>query len=69
MTEILHRKDKCRDCFCYYHCAGDCFTRGIPAEEGEWPYNRCEINRALTLELLLRRLSMGAKDELQYCDS
>ena len=69
MTEILHRKDKCRDCFCYYHCAGDCFTRGIPAGGGEWPYNRCGINRALTLELLLRRLSMGAKDELQYCDS
>ena len=57
MSAILHRKDKCRDCFCYYHCAGDCFTRGTEAEEGEWPYNRCEINRAITLELLLRKLS------------
>lgn len=57
MNEILHRKDKCRECFCYYHCGGDCFTRGLPAEEGEWPYNRCEINRAITLELLLRKLS------------
>ena len=59
MNEILHRKDKCTDCFCYYHCAGDCFTRGIPAEDGNWPYNRCEINRRITLELLLRRLAEG----------
>lgn len=62
MNEILHRRDKCTDCFCYYHCAGDCFTRGLPAEGGEWPYNRCEINRKITLELLLRRLSMGVAE-------
>ena len=61
MSEILHRKDKCVDCFCYYHCAGDCFTRGIPAESGPWPYNRCEINRKITLELLLRKLSGEVK--------
>ena len=61
MEEILHRKDKCTDCFCYYHCAGDCFTRGIPAERGEWPYNRCEINRAITLELMLRKLSLVSR--------
>ncbi|MBR6089703.1 MAG: radical SAM protein [Anaerolineaceae bacterium] len=60
MTEILHRKDKCGGCFCYYHCSGDCFTRGTPAEDGPWPYNRCEINRRITLELLLRKLSANA---------
>ena len=57
MTAIMHRKDKCGECFCYYHCAGDCFTRGTPAEGSEWPYNRCEINRKITLELLLRKLA------------
>lgn len=57
MSEILHRKDKCENCFCYYHCAGDCFTRGLPLENGEYPYTRCEINRSITLELLLRQLS------------
>ena len=61
MNEILHRKDKCTDCFCYYHCAGDCFTRGAPVEGGDWPYNRCEINRTITLELLLRKLSGAQK--------
>ncbi len=61
MSEILHRKDKCTDCFCYYHCAGDCFTRGIPAGDGPWPYNRCEINRYITLELLLRKLAAASK--------
>ena len=59
MNMILHRRDRCGDCFCYYHCAGDCFTRGTPAETGAWPYNRCEINRAITLELMLRRLARG----------
>ena len=63
MNEILHRKDKCGDCFCYYHCAGDCFTRGTPAEDGDWPYNRCEINRMITLELLLRKLSGVANNK------
>ncbi len=57
MSEILHRKDKCTECFCYYLCAGDCFTRGKPVEDGDWPYNRCETNRTITLELLLRKLS------------
>ena len=61
MREILHRRDRCTECFCYYHCAGDCFTRGIPAVDGEWPYNRCEINRALTLELLLRKLEQSTR--------
>ncbi len=61
MNAILHRKDKCRDCFCYYHCAGDCFTRGTPSEGGEWPYNRCEINRAVMLGLMLRMLAQGSK--------
>ena len=63
MNAILRRKDKCRDCFCYYHCAGDCFTRGQEITGGEWPYNRCEINRAVTLELLLRKLSGSVKSE------
>lgn len=65
METILRRKDKCRDCFCYYHCAGDCFTRGSAAEEGEWPYNRCEINRKITLELLLRQLAAADPDQIK----
>ena len=59
MNAILRRKDKCGDCFCYYHCAGDCFTRGTETPDAEWPYNRCEINRTITLELLLRKLARG----------
>ena len=44
------RKEKCRGCYCYWHCAGDCWTRC----QGDTGRNegRCEVNRAITLELL-----------------
>lgn len=57
MRGILRRKESCHDCFCYYHCAGDCYTRGLPNPAGPWPYTRCEINREITLGLLLRRIA------------
>jgi len=41
----------CRDCFCRWHCAGDCLSKvfeksGSNTHEGSI---RCELNRALTL--------------------
>lgn len=57
IKEILSRKDYCRECFCYYHCVGDCFTRGLKCSGGEWPYSRCQINREITLGLLLRSVA------------
>ncbi|NLI21308.1 MAG: radical SAM protein [Clostridiales bacterium] len=48
----------CRDCFCKWHCAGDCAAKliagGDPgAHRGS---DRCRITRALTLRQLTRRL-------------
>ena len=57
IKDILNRKTDCRECFCYYHCAGDCFTRGLKCDNGEWPYSRCQINREITLGLLLRSVA------------
>lgn len=44
----------CRDCFCKWHCAGDCPAKmhhANPSAEGGGRY-RCRLNRALTLKKL-----------------
>ena len=41
----------CRDCFCKWHCAGDCLAK-VFADSGSTEHrgsSRCELNRALTL--------------------
>lgn len=55
------RRESCRDCFCYWSCAGDCYTRTFaPGPEGHLKRGvRCEINRRITRELLLRAISAG----------
>ncbi len=45
--DIIHLPDKCSDCICLYHCAGDCpDVRSIG-------YDRCDLNR----NLLVRELN------------
>jgi uncharacterized protein len=44
----------CRDCFCRWHCAGDCLAKvleksGLKGHQGSI---RCELNRALTMRYL-----------------
>ena len=48
----------CNDCFCRWHCAGDCAAKvldGIAPEEHRGS-TRCEITRALTLNQIQRKL-------------
>ena len=49
------RGSACRDCFCYWHCAGDCYTRAYAASGGGPPGHspRCTMNREITARLLL----------------
>jgi uncharacterized protein len=57
-----HNREKCRECFCYWSCAGDCFARTIKQTvKGTYikDFARCEINRILTKELLLRKIAEG----------
>ncbi len=51
----------CRDCFCKFHCAGDCLSKTYyAAGRGLFrPSVRCEINRELTKHLILRRIQAG----------
>ncbi len=59
LRRLEARREACRDCFCYWHCAGDCHVKALypGAEEPPGAGTRCQINRALTLELLLARVA------------
>jgi uncharacterized protein len=48
----------CRDCFCRWHCAGDCLAKALPRGDPETHQgsSRCTLNRALTLAELQRIL-------------
>ena len=45
----------CTDCFCHWHCAGDCYTRAYAASKGESQDTspRCTMNREITARILL----------------
>jgi uncharacterized protein len=61
LNYIENRQAACRDCFCSWHCAGDCYTRAFEIEraEDQLPYARCTVNRAITSGLLLRAIADG----------
>ncbi|MEJ2344197.1 MAG: radical SAM protein [Gammaproteobacteria bacterium] len=55
-SRVVGNIDYCRDCFCKYHCAGDCLTRstdGVRLNDINSDY-RCELNRALTRDQIVR---------------
>ncbi len=49
----------CRDCFCKWHCAGDCPNKARHAmQDGEFSgHARCEITQALVLDQILEKIS------------
>jgi uncharacterized protein len=56
---IAERRQACRDCFCYWSCAGDCYPRAMSNKPlGHLLHSeRCDLTRALTSQLLLRVLA------------
>ena len=50
------RRRACRDCFNFWHCAGDCPAKSMGSTEGEHDGSddRCDMNREITKGLLLR---------------
>lgn len=51
------RREECRDCFCYWHCCGDCATRRSgPRQASE---GRCRATRKITLALILSYMERG----------
>ena len=61
----VHNIRYCDDCFCRWHCAGDCAAKvldGIQIEEHHGSV-RCEISRALTLNQIQRKLEWKPQEE------
>jgi uncharacterized protein len=58
---LEQKRAKCRDCFCYWHCAGDCYTRSFVGEDGDWCGSspRCHMNREITARILLWHIMAG----------
>jgi len=51
------RRARCRGCFCYWHCGGDCASR---CASSPGPLRvRCQVNRAITRDLLAWYLAAG----------
>jgi uncharacterized protein len=69
------RLETCKDCFCIWHCAGDCFTRAFSTgESGHLAKNqRCAMNRSLTRFTLMDLIASGGgvwrKFQLESMDS
>jgi uncharacterized protein len=58
---LAERRQACRDCLCYWSCAGDCYTRAFDCgPEGHLIHKtRCDMTRSLTSRLLLRSLAQS----------
>jgi uncharacterized protein len=55
---IKNENEKCEDCFCKFHCAGDCPVKAISVKHSQTKVtaDRCYINRELTKDLILEAL-------------
>jgi len=60
-AKLQTRRALCADCFCYWHCAGDCPSKIFSTEsDGYLRFGaRCELNRMITKELLIRYITDG----------
>jgi uncharacterized protein len=49
----------CSECFCKWHCAGDCAVKNISVSKGELlkPGSRCYINQELTKFLIMEKIA------------
>ncbi len=58
---MAERRATCRDCFCYWSCAGDCFVQAFGnGEQGHLAKTaRCALNRTITEQILLDMIAQG----------
>jgi uncharacterized protein len=61
LTRLEEKRAACRDCFCYWHCAGDCYTRSFIADVADFRATnpRCTMNQEITARMLLWYIVAG----------
>jgi radical SAM protein with 4Fe4S-binding SPASM domain len=59
--KIDERRASCRDCFCYWPCAGGCMIRSFPSGSDDHLKHGvyCELTRTLQREMLLKHIAAG----------
>jgi uncharacterized protein len=59
--KIDERRASCRDCSCYWSCAGDCLIRSFSPNPDNYLKHgaRCELNQVLLREMLLKKIAAG----------
>jgi uncharacterized protein len=55
LAKISTNRDNCKDCFCYYHCAGDCPPKAFISHRTNDQF-RCTVTRKITRELIIDRI-------------
>jgi uncharacterized protein len=55
----VQNKPYCADCFCRWHCAGDCHHKGAGPGEEFRGTPRCMLNQELTKDLLIEKVRLG----------
>jgi len=55
LARLEERRAQCQDCFCYWHCAGDCYPRAHAATGGRLDVAspRCAMNKEISARILL----------------
>jgi uncharacterized protein len=55
LSQLEARRQSCRDCYCYWHCAGDCHAKTFYPGVDTTPISspRCQMNRAILAQQLL----------------
>lgn len=58
---MADRRQQCQGCFCYWSCAGDCYTRTfVDSPEGHQRRgSRCTMNQTITRRMLLNGIAAG----------
>jgi len=58
---IAERRASCRDCFCYWSCAGGCLPRTLsPGPDSHLEHGvHCELKRTMQREMLLKHIAAG----------
>lgn len=58
-TLMAERRQECQDCFCYWSCAGDCYTRSFQINKAGHQHRgpRCLMNRVITRRMLLQGIA------------
>jgi len=59
--KLDERRASCRECFCYWSCAGDCLIRSFSPNPDNYLVHgtRCELNQVLLREMLLKHIAAG----------